>query len=339
MKLTAYHHEDVFAQFKPEWNALLARSVNNHIFCTWEWQATWWQAYGGDDSVWVVACHTDAGELVALAPWFIQTMPDGERVVRTIGCVDVTDYVDVLVDPDHADVVYDLLAEHLAECRSHFDRINLCNIPEVSPTSAKLGDALRARGFTVEIELQEVCPVIELPDSYVDYINSLDKKQRHELKRKVRRAEGEATLDWYIVGPEHQLDTELEHFLDLMAASQKEKAEFLQDERNVRFFRTLTPRAFEQGWLQLNFLTINGEAAAAYLNFDYQDHILVYNSGLNPDAYGHLSPGIVLLAYNIRHAIETGHKVYDFLRGNETYKYRMGGQDTRVFMLKAHHAA
>ncbi|MDL1883917.1 GNAT family N-acetyltransferase, partial [Anaerolineae bacterium CFX8] len=75
--------------------------------------------------------------------------------------------------------------------------------------------------------------------------------------------------------------------------------------------------------------------AATYLNFVYNRHVLVYNSGLLPGEYGHLSPGIVLLAYNIRHAIENNAVVFDFLRGNEVYKYRMGAQDTRVFMLRA----
>jgi CelD/BcsL family acetyltransferase involved in cellulose biosynthesis len=97
--------------------------------------------------------------------------------------------------------------------------------------------------------------------------------------------------------------------------------------------------AFEKGWLQLSFLTINGVAAATYLNFDYKRHILVYNSGLLPGGYGHLSPGIVLLAHNIRYAIETKHNVFDFLRGSESYKYRLGGRDKAVFMLKAHRSA
>ncbi len=120
-----------------------------------------------------------------------------------------------------------------------------------------------------------------------------------------------------------------------MSSSQSQKADFLQDTQNVDFLKKIIPLARENDWLQLSFLTINGIPAASYLNFDYDGRILVYNSGLLPEQYGHLSPGIVLLAYNIEHAIDTGHTVFDFLRGNETYKYRMGAQDTRVFMLRA----
>jgi CelD/BcsL family acetyltransferase involved in cellulose biosynthesis len=334
VKLTIYHQETVFDEFKTEWNALLHRSAANNIFSTWEWQSTWWAAYQAGE-LWVIACHHDDGKLVALAPWFIEHNALGERVVRSIGCVDVTDYVDVIVEPGYTDIVFDALAAHLAQSRERFDRINLCNIPESSSTTDLLGSALQAYGFEVEIELQEVCPIIHLPADWESYLSMLDKKQRHEIRRKIRRAEGEAETSWYIVGQEHDLDAELEKFLSLMAASHQEKATFLTNPRNVDFFKRMVPLTFQCGWLQLSFLKINGDVAAAYLNFDYGSRILVYNSGLMPEPYGHLSAGIVLLAYNIRHAIETGHTIYDFLRGNEIYKYRMGGQDTRVFKLKA----
>lgn len=334
MKLIAYDDPSVFEALRSEWNDLLARSHCDLVFSTWEWQSSWWAAYQPGD-LWVVAVRDDSGRLVAIAPWFIEINADHKRIVRSIGCVDVTDYVDIIVEPEHRRRVYALLAEHLHERRTNYDWINLCNIPEASPTREEFAAVLRDCGFDVEIIFQEVCPVIHLPETFDDYLASLDKKQRHELRRKMRRAENEPSLNWYIVGPDHNIDEELDRFLQLMAASHPEKAAFLRDPKNVAFFRTITPQAWEQGWLQLAFIGFNNQVAAAYLNFDYQSHILVYNSGLLPETFGHLSPGIVLLTYLIRHAIENGREVFDFLRGNETYKYRMGAEDTRVYKLKA----
>ena len=91
----------------------------------------------------------------------------------------------------------------------------------------------------------------------------------------------------------------------------------------------------ERGWLQLNFLTVDEAPAASYINFLYGDRVMVYNSGHAHEDYGGLSPGIVLLAWNIRHAIEQGYKHFDFLRGDEAYKYRMGGRDTAVMNIRA----
>ncbi|MFQ5814423.1 MAG: GNAT family N-acetyltransferase, partial [Anaerolineae bacterium] len=75
------------------------------------------------------------------------------------------------------------------------------------------------------------------------------------------------------------------------------------------------------------------EKAATMLNFDYRDSILVYNSGYNPRKYARLSPGIVLLSYCIQWAIESGRAKFDFLRGDEEYKYRFGAQPTEIYRL------
>ena len=103
----------------------------------------------------------------------------------------------------------------------------------------------------------------------------------------------------------------------------------------MAFFETIVPIVHRCGWLKMSFLVINGTPSAAYCDFDYNQHILVYNSGLLPQENAHLSPGIVLLCYDIQDAIANKRHVFDFLRGNETYKYRMGATDTQVFKLKA----
>jgi CelD/BcsL family acetyltransferase involved in cellulose biosynthesis len=59
----------------------------------------------------------------------------------------------------------------------------------------------------------------------------------------------------------------------------------------------------------------------------------VYNSGYDPIKYGALSPGIVLFAHSIQDAIAAKRRRYDFLRGNEEYKYRFGAKETEVMEL------
>jgi CelD/BcsL family acetyltransferase involved in cellulose biosynthesis len=333
VKLTAYDQGDVFDRLKPEWNDLVSRSHADTVFSTWEWQYTWWNAYE-PGNLWVIECREDDGRLVGVAPWYIEMIGD-ERVLVAVGCVDVTDYLDLIVDVDCTQAVFEHLATFMAENRHCFDRISLCNIPENSPTVKYFSACLELHGFAIEIEQADVCPVIELPDQWTTYVESLGKKDRHELRRKIRRASASSELDWYIVNESHDLNEEIERFSVLMAASDPEKEAFLADEANQRFFRQIVPIMFEQGWLQLNFITADGDVAAGYFNLCYKDRILVYNSGLMRGKYDHLSAGIVLLSNNIRYAIENGYRIFDFLRGNETYKYRMGGHDTIVYTLNA----
>ncbi len=333
VKLTPYHDGTAFDDLQADWNELVQRSQANRVFSTFEWQSNWWAAYHPGE-LWVIAVREADGRLVGIAPWFIETMPSGERVLRGIGCIEVTDYVDCIVDRDCTEQVFARLAEYLAAHKDRFDRINFCNIPHHSPTLTQFSTLIQQSGFKIEIEQQEVCPVIDLPADWESYLNLLDKKDRHELRRKMRRGGAAGEMDWYTVGPQHNLSEQLDLFLGLMAESSAKKAVFLEDPQNVDFFQRVMPVMFACGWLQLNFLTIDGIPAATYLNFDYDRRVLVYNSGLSK-AFLNASPGIVLLAYNIRHAIENGYTAFDFLRGNEEYKYRMGGQDQPVLMLKA----
>ena len=333
MEITAYRDDSAFAALKSEWNPLLGRAPMDRVFYTWEWQRTWWNAYKPGE-LWILACH-DKGETKGIAPLFIAESESG-RSVQIIGCVDVTDYLDFIVDRTQLEEVYGAFADYLWARRDRYDILDFCNIPKDSPTQEMLPAVLESRGFRTAVEQQEVCPVIELPDDWSSYLRLLDKKQRHEVRRKIRRIQGsEQSIDWYIVNGFHDLNEEVTQFVRLMGASDPEKERFLQDESNLLFFQTIVPLLQERGWLQLNFLTVNDERAAAYINFVYGNRVMVYNSGHAHEDFGDLSPGIVLLAYNIRHAIEEGYAYYDFLRGDEPYKYRMGGRDTAVMNIRA----
>ncbi|MGB1288837.1 MAG: GNAT family N-acetyltransferase [Aggregatilineales bacterium] len=331
MKITAHNDAGAFDALKPEWNPLLKRAATDLLFNTWGWHKYWWDNYHPGD-LWMLTIRDSDDILRGIAPFFILG-----KSLHFVGCEDVTDYLDIIVDKDHTDAVYATLAAFLNE-QDVFQEIDLCNIPEFSPTCQQLPAALERCQFEVSVTQQEVCPVIDLPDDFDAYLEALDSKQRRDVRRKLRKADAgkqRGIIDWYIVDESHDLQAEIDRFLNLMRIADPEKEKFLSDENNVRFFNAIIPAMLEQGWLQLNFMTVNGEAAAAYLNFDYENRIYVYNSGLDAAQFGKLSPGIILLAYNIQYAIEQGRDKFDFLRGDENYKYRMGGQNTTVYNLKA----
>ena len=336
MNIHSFTDTDAFDVLEREWNSLLHCSLTNTPFSSYEWHRHWWEAYHPGD-LWVMTFRNDENRLVGIASFFVENQASGIRAIHFVGCEDVTDYLDVLVHQDYVDAVYQALADALYNNRDMFDTLDLCNIPAESPTRSLLPDLLKQKGFEdVTTTVQEVCPVIPLPETFDAYLDMLDKKQSKELQRKIRRAEAMGdSISWYIVNDEHDIYAEAEKFLKLMASSHPEKEQFLQDDSHVKFFKAIVPAAYKAGWLQLNFLEVSGEPVAAYINFDYDNRILVYNSGLDPNKAAALSPGIVLLSYNIKHAIEQNRTVFDFLRGDEQYKYRMGAHNTEVYKLSA----
>ena len=72
-------------------------------------------------------------------------------------------------------------------------------------------------------------------------------------------------------------------------------------------------------------LKIEGKIATGIMSFESQDEYWLYNSGYDPE-FSYYSVGLLLKAHSIKKAIEAGKKKYDFLRGNERYKYELGGK-------------
>ncbi len=332
MQLEIYTDASGFATLKEEWNALLQRSVSNTLFLTWEWQTVWWQ-YLGEGDLFVVAGRSEGETLAGITALFRSKAADGARELSFVGCVDVSDYLDLVVAPEHLEEFSVALLDWLGSPDAPaWDRLALCNIPEFSPTYSRLAELAQARGYQVKLAVDDVCPLINLPSTWDEYLAGLDKKERHEIRRKIRKAEREAQIDWYIASDTANLEAELDDFLVLHARSRVEKRRFM-DDRMHAFFHASSRVLADRGWLQLAFIRCDGRKTASMLNLIYGDTVLVYNSGYDPEAFPSLSPGIVLLAYCIQHAIEHGRKIFDFLRGDEDYKYRFGGKDTRVFRL------
>jgi CelD/BcsL family acetyltransferase involved in cellulose biosynthesis len=331
LSISTYHDIGAFEELAGEWNDLLNRSAANTVFLTLEFQRVWWRYLGEGEPL--IVTMRDGGELVGIVPLFVAENGEGERVMATIGCVEVADYLDLIAAQGREQDVYAALVDYLTWSEAPaWDVLSLCNIHQDSPTLTMLPPLAEAQGWTVSMAKEDVCPVAQLPPTWDEYLLTLKKKHRHELRRKLRRAEAERAMLWYIVGPEHDLMDEVEAFLDLMARSAPEKAEFLTPQMRS-FFRQLASVMNEAGRLQLSFLEVEGERVAAYFNFLYAGRVMVYNSGLNWQDYPHLSAGIVLAAYNISHAIKQGIEVFDFMQGDERYKYHLGGQDVEVRRL------
>jgi CelD/BcsL family acetyltransferase involved in cellulose biosynthesis len=312
-----------------EWDALAMRGMTDTPFQSLAYQRAWWTHLHPPDSELITVATRDAsGALAGICCCFLTA--DG--TLRFNGCVEETDYLDLIATADQApavwEAVFDCLHSHEA---SPWDRMDLCNVPEQSPTRQILARLATRHGLEFQEQVHDVCPVISLPDSFENYLESLESKQRREIQRKLRRANGaEARLRE--VGPEDDLRAEVDTFLDLLQRSAYDKRDWLNEGRRA-VFHEVAEAAMANGTLQLLFSEVSGRAGAALFNFDYRGRTWVYNSGLEPDGFAALSLGVVLTAQAIELAIARGNHTFDFLRGNETYKYRFGAMDSRVYRL------
>ena len=313
-----------------EWNALLARSVTDTPFLRYEYQRNWWEHRGGGEwpeaELSLVAARGAEG-LAGVAPLF-RAVHDGRPALLLVGSIEISDYLDLIVPAAS-------LAEFTAGLFAHLEggglggrsALDWYNIPDASPTLRQLRDEADRRQWSYVEETYRPTPYIALPADFQRYLEGLDKKQRHEIRRKMRRLDerGGATR-WYIVKGDN-IDSEFEALFGMMAQDSG-KASFLTPEMQAQM-RGAMQAAHEAGWLWLAFLEIDGMKAAASLNFDYGGRLWGYNSAVNRD-FLDASPGWVLLGHVLQWAIENGRTEFDFMRGGEAYKYRFGAVDRYV---------
>ena len=186
-------------------------------------------------------------------------------------------------------------------------------------------------GWQVTMEREDVCPVITLPAGvdFEGYLGTLDKKERHEIRRKVRRAE--AAGEVRLTTSQNPL-ADLDEFIDLHQKRWGTDGLFPATpggDCSRRFFRHLFRHFGPDGPAKLTRLTIGDRVVASGVHFDHGERIAYYNAGVDPDARD-LSPGVVMVAEYVRHAIEAGRREVDFLRGDEPYKYEWGAVDQPI---------
>jgi CelD/BcsL family acetyltransferase involved in cellulose biosynthesis len=346
MQIDLHRDPAIFAQLAPEWNALLERAVTRVPFLRAEYQAAWWQHRGGAEwpdsaQLLLAAGRGDGGELLGVAPLFHALNRDGRPALLLIGCVEISDYLDfVVARPDVEAFCASLLERLTAPDAPAWEVLDLYNVPANSPTRTALARAAAARGWTAGEQLLQPVPAIALPDDWDTYLATMvEKKERQEIRRKLRRAEGgDDRVTWTIVDgrPGQDVDAACGAFMALMAHN-ADKASFLTPAMRAQFARIVRVMA-DNGWLLLAFLEVNGEKAAAYLNFDYGNRLWVYNSAIDP-RFNALSPGWVLLGYLLRWSIEHKRQAFDFLRGDEDYKFRFGAVAGKIYRLQASRAA
>jgi CelD/BcsL family acetyltransferase involved in cellulose biosynthesis len=249
------------------------------------------------------------------------------------------DYATVLAAPADVAAVCEAVVQALAALDlAKWDVVDLRRLrlgdPAADALAASFEWAAPKACWLVTREHEDVCPILTLPAGadFETYLGTLDKKERHEVRRKIRRAEaaGEIKL-------ERSQDpvVDLEAFVELHQKRWGAEGLFPDTEGGAasrRFFGRLFEDCAPSGLVDLSFLTVDGRRIAAGVTFVDTKAVYYYNAGVDPDAR-ELSPGVVMVALYIQRAIESGRTRIDFMRGNEPYKYEWGAVDEPIERL------
>jgi CelD/BcsL family acetyltransferase involved in cellulose biosynthesis len=288
------------------------------------WLKTWCDTFGENNGPEILAGYRQ-GKLIGIAPLRIE-----EKTARFIGGENVCDYQDMIVASNHHPEFLNAMLIHLKKKGIHSLELAALRPDAVSLT--ELPNLAKQMGYNVVCKQVAYSYEIALPRSWESYLKMLGGKQRHEIRRKLRRLNEAGQIEYRVIHRPDEISEHMDIFFSMFKASRPDKSEFLTGQM-VSFFRLLAQRMAQRGFLRMSFLDIDQVPAAGVMCFDYNDTIFLYNNGYDP-GFGNLSVGFLSKVYSIKDGIDRGRLRYDLLKGDEGYKKRLGSTPVPLYHLK-----
>lgn len=346
---------------RADWDRLYSVSPGATPFSSWTFQRAWWDAFAATAEEHYLVLEADA--IIGIVPLMVRQEPALRHGARSgpapgllagledhdipsrrtlyFGASYHADYATLLAARVDLPPLAEMLTLHVIDrlTRGFWDAVDLRRLAQDDPARSALERALRdtaqSAGLEVRMEPEDVCPVVDLADDWHAQLQRLDKKTRHEIRRKLRRAERAGHVELHYRPLD---DASVDRFVRLHQARWGSSGLFAAGEdgdRNRHFFRRLAELEAAEGpraRFHLGEVEVDGQTVHALAGFADRGTCYFYNAGMDPEAR-YLSPGIVGTAAYLRDRLERGDRRFDFLRGNEAYKYEWGASDRHLTRL------
>lgn len=324
------------APLAERWNALAAGAP----FRLWEWNATWWRHYGALGQLYVLCVRDDAGEIVAIAPWYIARHPAKGRVVQFLASGEVcSDYQTVLCRQGSEDQAAAAIADWMTDAghrhrnrpndQDHgaWDLLELSGIEVADIVVQRLLAQLARRGNLVHSRPTLNCWRLEFPPTWDEYLALLSKSHRKSVRQYENRAFVSGRAVWRTVAT----PSELAELFELLVTLHQRRWQGLGEPgvfasaRYTAFHREVSRALLAQGHLRMQWLELDGRPVAVEYNLCGGGVVYNYQGGMDPNASAD-NPGNVAKLASLKHALASGYRAFDCMRGNEPYKSRWRAQ-------------
>lgn len=291
------------------------------VFVLPAWLQVWWQVFGSGVEPFIRTVRK--GErIIGIAPLMIK----GETA-HLIGGTDVCDYLDFIIASGMEEDFFNVLLDDLK--KNDIRSLDMEHVRSDSTVLTSLASAAAARRYKVIKTEEDISLEMELPSTWDEYLAALSGKQRHEVRRKLRRLWEAGNVEHRCLEAGREVEKYLELFLKLFPMSREDKANFMTPQMES-FFKYLARAMGDIGLLKFGIIELDNQPAAMTMGFDYNDVHYLYNSAYDPQ-FNYLSVGLLCKVLCLKESIEKGKKRWDFLKGAETYKYHLGGREVPLY--------
>ena len=319
--------QNEFSRLKEKWNSLLQGSKSDTVFLAWEWMYTWWECFQENKHLFILTVYDEEDNLIGIAPLCMDKKKIGGITVlhylRFLGTLPTSsDHLDFILYQGREKETLEAIVEYLFQ-ENRWDLCLLSNIPATSLTDKLLREIMGNRPF--QSEISQVCPYIPLPDQIEGFYSSLSGNRRNTIKRRRRNLfKKYDKVEFVAWESPDDIDNAMERLFELHEKRWmvvKHKGNLTKEDiRN--FHKKIAGIFLNSDMLRLYFLRVQGKDVAVLYTFKYNNKLLYYQGGWDPELSGD-NVGSVLTNLVIEDAIEKGYSEYDFLRGTEPYKTQL----------------
>lgn len=339
MQIDVMTRPEELKSLRENWDDLYARDPEAHFFVSWDFLSNYLRRFDGEWFILAARNGPQGSSYVALLPLRLRTKMrknTGEFYHEIyMGGNHAADYTGILCAPEYAYRAIAAFAKHLKTM--HWASLHLENLRMSERRISWLMEHLSDNRLTMrrmkrvnQVDNVDncICPAIDLPSSWEDYLQqNLSTNTRQKMRRFLRKLEdsGEFRIT-------HADASTIERDIEILLEFWRVK--WAPRKRNlvadlVKSNRLLLGQAFESGTLFLPVLWHGDRPLSALAIFiDPVKKSMLFHMVGRDETADMLPSGLVLHGYCIRRSIEKGFRTYDFLRGNESYKYSFGTRDT-----------
>ena len=308
---------------EPAWIELSRCLPDASLFSSYHWCRCWWETVGREAIPMIGVVREPGGHTVGLAPLCIQRQ-GAVRWLSFMGRERVSgDHLDLLARPEDRPRCLAVILPELERRSGEYDGLLFGELHPDSPTRAGLIAWARRNRFALHEREQRRVPYIELPKTYDELLASLSSNMRYHVRRRRRGLHKDASARVELVREGARIHAVLDEFFELHRRRWETEGlpgNFRDPAMQAFLHRFCSASAGCDG-LRLFVLSTNGAIQAVLICFHHRDTASYYQMGWAPDCRIE-SPGIILLSHSIEQAIAEGLRRYDFLRGEEAYKFR-----------------
>ncbi|MBM4090732.1 MAG: GNAT family N-acetyltransferase [Planctomycetes bacterium] len=293
------------------------------------WLQSWWRYYQADRELYVLHVTDDRGETVGITPWFIEQSVGKGRVIRPLGCGEVcSDHVGIMATAGREEQVLSALVKWLAraaagdqEAADRWDLLDLVACDVEDRVTSRFVQQLDGAGCRVHKRPALGCWMIALPDDWETYVSSLHRIHRKQVRGLQRKWLDSGKARLHTIERSEDLEGGMSILIDLHQRRRMSLGDagcFASDAFRG-FLHEAAARLLAENLLRLHWLEVGGRPVAADIQILAGDTVYAYQAGMEPEA-ADIGPGQIIQTATLKIAIEDGRRVFDFLRGDETYK-------------------